>query len=1765
MVWGYVAVFLLTTAVSYYQAKKAQKKAKKLADSMAGVLLNKESNIEAIPVVYGERRVGGTRVFLTTSGDDKHKYLYMALVLCEGEVESITDIQLDDVPIGDTRFAGLISSEVFLGSDTQAASTILPTAFNDTYEAISWKGINLNVPKQDYAPNFRLQGVAYIALRLEWNEEAFSGIPDVTALVKGKKVYDPRTTLTSWSANPALCIRDYLTNERYGKGLDPSLLDEASFIAAANDCDNFTATPYSGAVAPVTLLELNAVIDTDDELFSNLQKMLLGCRGFLPYYDGKYYLKIDQVVLPTLTLDGDTIIGGINVVGENKEDVFNQVLVKYPDPDTDWQPNTAVWPDPTSSNLTSVDNGLGGFYTEAELSALWVADDGETLIDEVELEYTTNHYAARDLARILCWRSRKNLVVNIKATSDAMDLAVGDLVNVTHPTPSWTAKPFQVDEINLDYDGTVNLRLREYSSEIYAYDLATEAITYVDTVPSDPFVVLPPTNLVVTAGTEIGNDGIIRPYLDISWDAPTDALVSYYIVEWTTAGTTSDISTRKTYYRLYVTNASNTFDINIYSVSTIGAKSPPLSTTGAQPIADNVAPADPTSTSLVGELNSIKLAWTNPTDGDFHHIEINRSNDSVFANSGLLATTPSDTYTDGEFNAVSTFHYWIRAKDNSGNASNWVYMGSATSRLLIADDFGTGIIGIDFLEPTLKTSVESIADKVDTTTYDLEVTDIYTAIGTKSDQTSVDEIIGDIADTRYNAIDLAEDALKQALDIHRNAKTMADAGIQVNPNDGSVYIYGLETYRGETDARLSSAEIRLDGAEANINLKASVTYVDSAIATAVIDPSQIAELGDIYARLSQAELDIDGAEANIALKADVTLINDPVTGLDARVTQAEIDIDGAEAAILLKASQTDLDAIGDRVTTAEININALDAPSITQTVKDVVTIYEQLENQADLSLAQILELYDSRKILKQDLAFAQQSITADVNDVRQSTATARLELKAIIDQNAASILSEQTARADADSALASDITTLQVTTAANAAAITTANTAITTNETAIAQNYLEVSGRLDTAEGNITQINTVDLSSTSAIAQAVAQVQLDIGESGLAGDITNLQDLVADEAGIRANDITSLAVSLGFDIEDIHAQDMATILKNYEDRKELQAQLAIARQSLTADINDSREANAVYRLELLAAIDDNKAAITNESIARANEDSALAQTISSLSVTVDANTASITNEQIVRANADSVIAQDVTTLEGRVDATEGSITQLNTVDVSSTSALVQSHVSLKAAVEDPTTGLAAATADITDLNTISVSSGSALASSYAALQAAVNDPNTGLAKATADIGQINFVDVTSTSAVASTLAQVSSTVGGHTTTIGQHTTSINGIEGRYTLGIDNNGHITGFGLISQMSPDSSDPASSFIVSADTFAITNEVSAPQWDDTSTYGVDTKVYYFGKLYQAVQFVPANNPPPNPTYWSDITDYAFAVYTTDTSVTKNGQSYTIPAGVYIRDGFIQEAAIGEGNVQTGAITNAKISGVIESDSNASDGNPKWSIDKTGGAVFRGIEIRADDGTLLMASGSAMDITKVANAGDMAQLDLISTTNASTYIQNAAIGTLQVAGQAITFPKHAYGNYSLRTLSNAQFNTEFPASSNWWDILTLNYTSYTGVPLSIFASAFAIRGNLTGTNSLLLTTRILIENVTDSTTQVINNFYVGGTSVTSFGTPIPDFGGGTAIAFLNEAASAGDNIKIHFQYWRGTTTNDAADGGSISYPSLFAIETKR
>jgi len=142
------------------------------ASAAAGMLINKQANDAPIPVVYGQRKVGGTRILLEVTGTD-NEYLNIVLAVSEGEIDSFENIYLNDVLSTDSKFTGFLDTYTHTGSTTQSADS------------------NLVSDVTGWTTNHQLKGTSYLYVKLKFDQDVYaSGLPTITADVKGTKVYD---------------------------------------------------------------------------------------------------------------------------------------------------------------------------------------------------------------------------------------------------------------------------------------------------------------------------------------------------------------------------------------------------------------------------------------------------------------------------------------------------------------------------------------------------------------------------------------------------------------------------------------------------------------------------------------------------------------------------------------------------------------------------------------------------------------------------------------------------------------------------------------------------------------------------------------------------------------------------------------------------------------------------------------------------------------------------------------------------------------------------------------------------------------------------------------------------------------------------------------------------------------------------------------------------------------------------------------------------------------------------------------------------------------------------------------------------------------------------------------------------------------------------------------------------------------------------------------------------------------------------------------
>ena len=584
-------------------------------DFERGILLNKQSNDANIPVIYGERLVGGTRVFMETSGTD-NTYLYMAIAMAEGEINSIEEIRVDDkvvtfasalsdgteveVGSGDSNFyknsESLIRVEPHFGTDNQTASTLLSTLS-------SW------------GTNHRLRGVCYLALRFKWNQDAFTGIPKVQAKIKGKKVVSYNSSLvaqaSAFKTNPAWCLLDYLTNERYGKGIAISEIDLQSFYDASVVCET-QVEPYSGA-SNINIFDTNTVLDTSQKIIDNVRELLKGCRGYLPYTGGKYKLIIETTGSASITLTEDDIIGGYNLSIPTKNERYNRVIVGFVNPDRNFQVDEVQFPPIDDSGLASAD----------QHATMKTADGGFLLEGRFSFKTITSPYQAEEMAEVILRRSREAITLGLNVSFDAYDLAIGDIVNITHSSLGFSAKAFRVMGITFNEDFTIGLSLVEYQASHYTWANKTQVSSTPTTTLPNPFTIQPPAS-VTLGDTLIEYNQTPLIALDITISASPDSFVDFYQVEYKLSTDSNFIIYAQgsgLNHRVLNVKESAVYDVRVKAVNTLGVSSTYVS---AQHTV--IGSTDPPSDCEDFACNVIDseahLSWTEVPDLDLSHYQI---------------------------------------------------------------------------------------------------------------------------------------------------------------------------------------------------------------------------------------------------------------------------------------------------------------------------------------------------------------------------------------------------------------------------------------------------------------------------------------------------------------------------------------------------------------------------------------------------------------------------------------------------------------------------------------------------------------------------------------------------------------------------------------------------------------------------------------------------------------------------------------------------------------------------------------------------------------------------------------------------------------------------------------------------------------------------------------------------------------------------------------------------------------------------------------
>lgn len=233
--------------------------------------------------------------------------------------------------------------------------------------------------------------------------------------------------------------------------------------------------------------------------------------------------------------------------GESKTNKVNRTIVTYVDPDADFQPNQAVFPEAGSSTDTT-------FLNE---------DNNVRLEKTITMPTVTSREQALQFAEVFTKRSRTSKTISFATTIATSNVTVGDLIKVTNEHIALDGI-FRISDIAVDVDGTVQIDAVEHQASTYAIAAKGADITRPTISLPNPDQVIAPTNLTLTSGaaqnlTGTDTSGYFADAsvttvrrLKVSWTASTDVFVSEYLIQFKINGTS-------TYATAGVTNQTSFF------------------------------------------------------------------------------------------------------------------------------------------------------------------------------------------------------------------------------------------------------------------------------------------------------------------------------------------------------------------------------------------------------------------------------------------------------------------------------------------------------------------------------------------------------------------------------------------------------------------------------------------------------------------------------------------------------------------------------------------------------------------------------------------------------------------------------------------------------------------------------------------------------------------------------------------------------------------------------------------------------------------------------------------------------------------------------------------------------------------------------------------------------------------------------------------------------------------------------------------------------
>lgn len=419
---------------------------------------------------YGRVKVAGPLAFY----ESRDGSLFKLVMLSCRPVDAIEQVFMNDNAVVLRGDGAVIGGSPTVGGSGEYYAYI-DQSLGDENQAASPR-LAGNFPGQ-WTADHRLRGTAYLvgqfmAPPVEYFQSAYpNGEPVLSAVLRGCRLWDPRTGQTVWSDNAALAVLDYLTSPD-GYARPAARVDMASFAAYANLCDE----PVNGQ----RRYRIATTVDMTEARKDVLQRLLEACDATLHMApNGQISIRGGQWQAPTVTIDADAgHILSADFSPPGAMDRYNELVIQYREPALGHVENEGTpWEDPAD-----------------------MAASGQIISQQLNLFQVPSQSQARRLAKIRMARENADWTAEIVTNLAGLNCIGERIIQLRWPELSIDS-PFWVEGVELSPDiTTVNLKLRSASQASYSWSPEEEGTSTVIPPDTSPSYDLTPPDFILAEG-----------------------------------------------------------------------------------------------------------------------------------------------------------------------------------------------------------------------------------------------------------------------------------------------------------------------------------------------------------------------------------------------------------------------------------------------------------------------------------------------------------------------------------------------------------------------------------------------------------------------------------------------------------------------------------------------------------------------------------------------------------------------------------------------------------------------------------------------------------------------------------------------------------------------------------------------------------------------------------------------------------------------------------------------------------------------------------------------------------------------------------------------------------------------------------------------------------------------------------------------------------------------------------------------------------------